>query len=120
MPPTMIYTPIQFQATLKSLGYNSIIQFQIDYKLPQTGQADSETQSILAKTVRNLKHNINLVFQPPNPLNPSNMYDDATKIYVREFQQRMGVPDNGNADIALRIHLDRWAKNGWVCGYVGC
>ena len=117
MAPTIIYTPTQFQATLKSLGYSSIIKLQSDYGLVANGQADPTTQHILATTVRSLKHNINLVFQPFTPLKPTNLYDDTTTIYVREFQQRMGIPDDGIANLTVRIHLDRWAKNGWVCGY---
>lgn len=117
MAPTLIYTPTQFQTALKSLGYPSILKLQGDYGLIQTGQADPTTQNILATTVRSLKHNINLVFQPIIPLKSTNFYDEETTIYVREFQQRMGIPDDGIAHLTLRIHLDRWAKNGWVCGY---
>lgn len=114
LPTQPRYTPIQLRAVLEGLGYATIAEFQQDYSLTAHGQADSQTQELAATTVRNLQHNLNLIFKP-YPLIPySELYDAQTEAYVRKFQQEIGLPATGIADLRLRSRLDKWAKNQWV------
>ncbi|EKD10681.1 MAG: peptidoglycan-binding protein [Limnospira sp. PMC 1279.21] len=117
-PVKPIYLPKDFAETIKGLGYANISSFQRDYDIPQTGTANPETQEILAKIVRNLQHNLNLIFQP-RPLIPySEIYDHRTEEYVGKFQQQLGLPITKTADLSLRKRLDRWARNKWLLGSV--
>ncbi|MEB3887024.1 peptidoglycan-binding protein [Lyngbya sp. CCY1209] len=113
-PITPIFPPEEFDQAIKGLGYANISSFQADYDLPQTGTGNPETQEMLAKIVRNLQHNLNLVFQPRPLIAYSERYDRRTEEFVEKFQRELGLKETGIADLDLRKRLDRWAKNKWM------
>ncbi|NMG07351.1 peptidoglycan-binding protein [Brasilonema sp. UFV-L1] len=121
-----IYTPRQFRAVLRGLGYNvkvsdtpltatdtkkAIQEFQKGYKIkPADGTAGTKTQDSAAKIVEVLQTNLNLVTKP-NPLLPGNQYyGPRTEAAVKQYQKKLGLQETGIADLALRQKLNEEAK----------
>ncbi|NJR75849.1 MAG: peptidoglycan-binding protein [Scytonema sp. CRU_2_7] len=121
-----IYTPQQFRAVLRGLGYNvkvsdtpltaadakkAIQEFQKGYKIkPADGTAGAKTQDSAAKIVEVLQTNLNLVTKP-NPLLPGNQYyGPQTEAAVKQYQKKLGLKETGIADLALRQKLNEEAQ----------
>ncbi|ARV61525.1 peptidoglycan-binding protein [Nostocales cyanobacterium HT-58-2] len=120
------YTPRQFRAVLRGLGYNvkvsdapltdadtkkAIQEFQKGYKLqPADGIAGPKTQDFAATTVKILQANLNLVAKPNPPLPRNQYYGPQTEAAVRQYQKKLGLQETGIADLALRQRLDQQAR----------
>ncbi len=121
------YTPQQFRAVLRGLGYKvkvsnealtnaearkAIQEFQTGYKLkPADGLAGPRTQDFAASILRILKSNLNVVLKPNPPLPRDQFYGTRTEAVVREFQKKYQLEETGIADLALRQRLNQEAKN---------
>ncbi|MBW4634379.1 MAG: peptidoglycan-binding protein [Iphinoe sp. HA4291-MV1] len=120
------YTPQQFRAVLRGLGYNvkvsnapltaadtkkAIQAFQKGYKLqPADGIAGPKTQDFAARIVEILQANLNLVAKP-NPRLPRNQYyGTQTEAAVRQYQKKLGLQETGIADLAFRQRLNQEAQ----------
>ncbi|NJL63525.1 MAG: peptidoglycan-binding protein [Methylacidiphilales bacterium] len=122
-----VYTPQQFRAVLRGLGYQvkasnqpltdaetkkAITEFQTGYKLkPADGIAGLKTQNFAANIVRILQANLNVVMKPNPPLPRDQFYGTRTEAVVREFQKKFQLQETGIADLALRQKLNEEAKN---------
>ncbi|WP_017319068.1 peptidoglycan-binding domain-containing protein [Mastigocladopsis repens] len=120
------YTPRQFRAVLRGLGYNvkvsdvpltdadtkkAIQEFQKGYKLqPIDGIAGPKTQDFAARIIDILQANLNLVAKPNPPLPRNQYYGPQTEAAVRQYQKKLGLKETGIADLAFRQRLDQQAK----------
>ncbi|MBW4500041.1 MAG: peptidoglycan-binding protein [Scytonema hyalinum WJT4-NPBG1] len=120
------YTPRQFRAVLRGLGYNvklsdapltagdtkkAIQEFQKGYKLqPADGIVGAKTQDFAARIVEILQANLNLVAKPNPPLPRNQYYGPQTEAAVRQSQKKLGLQETGIADLAFRQRLDQQAK----------
>lgn len=120
------YTPRQFRAVLRGLGYNvkvsdapltagdtkkAIQEFQKGYKLqPGDGIAGAKTQDFGAKIVEILQANLNLVAKPTPPLPRNQYYGAQTEAAVKQTQKKLGLQETGIADLAFRQKLNQQAK----------
>lgn len=121
------YTPQQFRAVLRGLGYNikvssapltdaetkkAIQAFQTGYKIqPADGIAGAKTQDFAARIVDILQGNLNLVVKPNPPLPRNQYYGPQTEAAVRQYQKKLGLTETGIADLALRQRLDKDARD---------
>ena len=121
-----IYTPQQFRSVLRGLGYKvtvsnapltdpetrkAIQEFQKGYGIkPADGIAGPITQAFATDIVRILQANLNLVAKPSPPLPRNRYYGPQTEAAVRQYQKKVGLPETGIADLALRQRLDKEAK----------
>jgi peptidoglycan hydrolase-like protein with peptidoglycan-binding domain len=120
------YTPRQFRAVLRGLGYNvkvsdapltngdvktAIQEFQKGYKLqPADGIAGAKTQDFAARIVEILQANLNLVAKPNPPLPRNQYYGPQTEAAVRQYQKKLGLQETGIADLAFRQRLNQEAQ----------
>lgn len=121
------YTPQQFRAVLRGLGYDikvsnepltnadakkAITEFQTGYRLkPADGLAGPKTQDFAAQIMQILQANLNLVMKPNPPLPRSQYYSTRTEAVVRAYQKKNELTETGIADLALRQKLDQEASN---------
>ncbi len=120
------YTPQQFRAVLRGLGYKvptsstpltdaetkkAIQDFQKGYRLkPIDGIAGPTTQNYAANIMQILQSNLNLVVKP-NPSLPRNQYyGPQTEAAVRQFQKKFQLQETGIANLEVRQRLDQEAK----------
>jgi len=124
--PQRSYTPQQFRAVLRGLGYNvkvtntpltdeetkkAIREFQTGYRLkPVDGIAGPQTQAYAANIVKILQGNLNAVVKPNPPLPRDNFYGPQTEAAVKEYQKKNQLQETGIANLALRQKLDAEAK----------
>ncbi|MEH2419413.1 MAG: peptidoglycan-binding protein [Nostoc sp.] len=120
------YTPQQFRAVLRGLGYNvkvtnsalrdeetkkAIREFQTGYKLkPVDGIAGPKTQDFAANIVQILHRNLNAVLKPNPPLPRDHFYGSRTEEVVKEYQKKYQLQETGIANLALRQKLNEEAK----------
>jgi peptidoglycan hydrolase-like protein with peptidoglycan-binding domain len=120
------YTPQQFRAVLRGLGYNvkvtnapltdaetkkAISEFQRGYKLsPVDGIAGPKTQDYAANIIQILQANLNAVLKPNPPLPRDQFYGPRTEATVKELQKKFQLQETGIADLALRQRLNEEAK----------
>lgn len=120
-----VYTPREFRAVLKGLGYNvdpngdtltdartqqAIRDFQREYNLLVDGIAGPQTQDVAGDIVRIMQHNLNLVVKP-NPRLPLNyFYTPRTQAAVGQFQRLFNLPVTGIASLEVRNQLNQAAK----------
>ena len=120
------YTPQQFRAVLRGLGYDvdltntpltdaktkkAIREFQTGYKLtPADGVAGSKTQDFAANIIQILQANLNAVLKPKTPLPRDQFYGTRTEAAVKEAQKKLQLPETGIADLAFRQKLNEEAK----------
>nr|WP_322653366.1 peptidoglycan-binding protein [Nostoc sp. CmiVER01]MDZ8122598.1 peptidoglycan-binding protein [Nostoc sp. CmiVER01] len=120
------YTPQQFRAVLRGLGYNvklangpltddqtkkAIREFQTGYKLkPVDGIAGPKTQQFAANIVQILHTNLNAVVKPNPPLPRDHFYGSRTEEVVKEYQKKYQLQETGIANLALRQKLNEEAK----------
>lgn len=119
----MAYTLSQFKTVLDGLGYHlgptglsgnygnlldpytqaAIQEFQAQYNLPQTGEADQATQEKARQLVRNLQHSLNLTVDAQLPINE--FYGAHTVQAVKQFQRQQQLPITGIANLNIRQKL---------------
>jgi peptidoglycan hydrolase-like protein with peptidoglycan-binding domain len=120
------YTPRQFRAVLRGLGYSvkatdgpltdaetkkAVRQFQTGYKIqPVDGIAGPKTQEFAANIVRILQANLNTVLKPKTPLPRNSYYGAQTEAAVKEFQKKFQLQETGIADLPLRQKLNEEAQ----------
>ncbi|WP_193197799.1 peptidoglycan-binding protein [Nostoc sp. MG11] len=123
------YTPQQFRAVLRGLGYNvkvtntpltdeetkkAIREFQTGYKLkPVDGIAGPQTQGYAANIMQILQANLNAVVKPNPPLPRDQFYGPRTEEVVKEFQKKYQLQETGIANLALRQKLNEEAKKAF-------
>ncbi len=102
--PQGTYTPQQFRAVLRGLGYTvkvtntpltdeetkkAIREFQTGYRLkPVDGIAGPQTQAYAANIVKILQGNLNAVVKPNPPLPRDQFYGPQTEAVVKEYQKK--------------------------------
>jgi peptidoglycan hydrolase-like protein with peptidoglycan-binding domain len=120
------YTPEQFRAVLRGLGYNvkvtnnpltdeetkkAIREFQTGYKLkPVDGIAGPKTQDFAANIVKILQRNLNAVVKPNPPLPRDHFYGSRMEEVVKEYQKKYQLQETGIANLALRQKVNEEAK----------
>lgn len=119
------YTPQQFRAVLRGLGYNvkvvntpltdeetkkAIREFQKGYKLSVDGIAGPKTQDFAANVIQILQANLNVVIKPQPALPRDQFYGPRTEVVVKEFQKKFQLQETGIANLALRQKLNEEAK----------
>ncbi len=121
------YTPRQFRAVLRGLGYSvkatdgpltdaetkkAIRQFQTGYKIqPVDGIAGPKTQEFAANIVKILQGNLNKVLELKTPLRRNSYYGAQTEAAVKEYQKKSQLKETGIADLALRQKLNEEAQS---------
>ncbi len=122
------YSLRQFKAVLHGLGYTlepeeidgnrnnqldlrtqaAIREFQANYGLPITGDANSVTQEKARQLIRNLQHSLNLIVNAHLPI--SEFYGPLTTRAVQKFQQQQSIPTDGIASRKVRHLLEESVK----------
>ncbi|MBR8835947.1 MAG: peptidoglycan-binding protein [Stigonema ocellatum SAG 48.90 = DSM 106950] len=121
------YTPQQFRAVLRGLGYKvkvsnapltdaetkkAILEFQKGYKLqPADGVAGKKTEDFAASIVQILQANLNLVLKLKPPITRNQYYGPKTEAAVRQYQKKNQLQETGIADLPLRQKLDQEAES---------
>jgi peptidoglycan hydrolase-like protein with peptidoglycan-binding domain len=120
--PGTLYTEAQFRALLLGFGYEinaqrplsdraavlAIRDFQQQYGIGESGQADQKTQAIAASVMRNLRNGLRLVLRNNLPI--TQYYDADVATALRQFQGRYGLPANGLATALVRSRVDAEAR----------
>ncbi|BAZ05211.1 peptidoglycan-binding domain-containing protein [Calothrix sp. NIES-3974] len=120
------YTPQQFRAVLRGLGYNvkvsnepltnpdvqkAVREYQQGYGFKLVdGIAGPQTQEHAAKIVEILQSNLNLVLKLDPPLPRNQYFGVRTEAAIKQYQKKLQLEETGIADLALRQKLDQEAR----------